>query len=97
VSNHCIKAEKTISYFCAQHKLGTQMAELLILEFCSSGPLKKGYTDTLPENKSLPSVKLLAECFFSDTRQRSSLPSVRESTLGKEKTLGKDCFAECQI
>jgi hypothetical protein len=37
----------------------------------------------LPENRFLSSAKLFAEYFFR--------------ALGKEETLGKDCFAECQI
>jgi hypothetical protein len=32
--------------------------------------------------------------FFSGTRQRSSLSSVKQKTLNK-KTLGKEFFAEC--
>jgi hypothetical protein len=33
---------------------------------------------SIPEFGSLPSVIFFAECFFSDTRQRSSLPSVTQ-------------------
>jgi len=51
---------------------------------------------SLPENGSLPSVWLFAECRKSGTRQRASLPSVNRRTLSKEQTLGKELFAECQ-
>jgi len=51
---------------------------------------------SLPENGSLPSVRLFAECRKSGTRQRVSLPSVNRRTLSKEQTLGKELFVECQ-
>jgi hypothetical protein len=55
---------------------------------------------TLPEFGSLPSAKYFGECFFSGTRQRSSLPSVffrHSATLGKRKHSAKKLFAECFI
>ena len=49
-------------------------------------PLDQDYSesDPLPEIRNLPSVRLFAECFLSDTRQRASLPSVEVRTLGKK-------------
>jgi hypothetical protein len=41
----------------------------------------------LPETGSLPSAKWFAECNFSGTRQRSSLPSAKKITLGKAASL----------
>ena len=38
----------------------------------------------LQEFSSLPSAKCFAECNFSSTRQRASMPSVMQKTLGKE-------------
>jgi hypothetical protein len=52
---------------------------------------------SLPEFGSLPSVIFFAECFFPGTRQRSSLPSVTQKTLGKRKHSAKKLFAECFI
>jgi hypothetical protein len=43
---------------------------------------------TLQEFGTLPIAKYFAECFFG-TRQKSSLPSV------KNKTLDKELFAKC--
>jgi len=50
----------------------------------------------LPESSTMPSANSFAECHISDTRQRHHLPSASPKTLGKESTLGKDGFAECQ-
>jgi len=33
---------------------------------------------------------MVCRVFFSGTRQRASLPSAKEKTLGKNKTLGKE-------
>jgi hypothetical protein len=56
-----------------------------------------GMEAALPEFGSLPSAIFFAECFFSGTRQRSSLPSVTQKTLGKIKHSAKKLFAECFI
>jgi hypothetical protein len=50
----------------------------------------------LLEFGSLPSAIFFAECFISGTRQRSSLPSATQKTLGKIKHSAK-LFAECFI
>jgi hypothetical protein len=51
----------------------------------------------LPEFGSFPSTKCFAECFFSGTRQRSSLSSAKQKTLGKRKHSAKKLYAECFI
>jgi hypothetical protein len=51
--------------------------------------------NALPEFGSLSSTKYFAECFFSDTRQKSSLPSDTQKTLGKRKHSVKKLFVEC--
>jgi hypothetical protein len=51
--------------------------------------------NALPEFGSLSSTKYFVECFFSGTRQKSSLPSDTQKTLGKRKHSAKKLFAEC--
>jgi hypothetical protein len=41
--------------------------------------------------------QVLCRVFFSGTRQRSSLPSATQKTLGKRKHSAKKLFAECFI
>jgi hypothetical protein len=55
------------------------------------------HPEALPEFGSLPSVIFFAECFISGTRQRSSLLSATQKTLGKIKHSAKSFFAECFI
>jgi hypothetical protein len=56
-----------------------------------------GGGDALPEFGSLPSAKYFAECFFSGTRQKNSLSSATQKTLGKRKHSVKKLFDECFI
>jgi hypothetical protein len=64
---------------------------------CMRGIATASIDRSLPEFGSLPSAIFFAECFFSGTRQRSSLPSVTQKTLGKIKHSAKKLFAECFI
>jgi hypothetical protein len=52
---------------------------------------------TISEFGSLSSAKYFTNCFFSGTRQRSSLTSATQKTLGKRKHSAKWLFAECFI
>jgi hypothetical protein len=51
----------------------------------------------LPEFGSLLSAKLFVECFLLGIRQRSSLPSAKQKTLGKRKHSAKKLFGRCFI
>jgi hypothetical protein len=62
-------------------------------------PHPHGFRAACLENCWSPTtgIWLFAECFISGTRQRSSLPSAMQKTLGKRKHSAKKLFVECFI
>jgi hypothetical protein len=50
---------------------------------------------SLPENRSLPSVKLFAECFFRALGKEALYRVLESQHSAKKKTLGEAVFTEC--
>ena len=53
-------------------------------------PSMRCIVDSIDDPGTTTHYRLFAECFFSGTRQRASLPSAKEKMLGKKKTLDKE-------
>ena len=62
-------------------------------------PLDQDYSesDPLPEIRNLPSVRLFAECFLSDTRQRASLPSLFAECRSKDTRQKKNTWQKASL